>query len=65
MAQVKALVDCFIDNSFRRAGEVFNYHGSRNDCVEVLDGEFAGEATEQPKRGRKPKSTSDATESVS
>jgi hypothetical protein len=65
MAQVKAILDCFIDNSFRRVGEVFYYNGQRNDCVEVLEGEFAGEATEQPKRGRKPKSVIDATESVS
>lgn len=65
MAQVKAILDCFIDNSFRRVGDVFHYDGPRNECVEVLEGEFAGEDAPQAKRGRKPKSTIDATESVS
>jgi len=51
MAKVIAKVDCFIDNSFRRAGDVFELNGPLNVCVEYADGEQPKEPA--VKRGRK------------
>ena len=36
MAQVKAKVKCFIDNSIREEGDVFEYNGIPNDCVVII-----------------------------
>jgi len=36
MAQVKAKVKCFIDNSIREEGDVFEYNGVPNDCVVII-----------------------------
>ncbi len=38
MPQVRAKVLCFIDNSLRREGDVFEYNGPENSNVEYLDG---------------------------
>lgn len=59
MAKVKAIVDCFIDNGFRRAGEEFRYEGPEIPGVlEFVDGMPVADV-EQPERklrpGRKPK----------
>lgn len=37
MAKVVAKVDCFINNSFRRAGDEFNHDGPLNPCIEYVD----------------------------
>ena len=36
MAQVKAKVKCFIDNTLREEGDVFEYNGVPNGCVAVV-----------------------------
>ena len=38
MARVKAKVVCFIDNSIRNEGDVFEYNGPKNTNVEIIDG---------------------------
>lgn len=62
MATVKAKVDCFVDNGFRKAGDEFRYSGPPIDGVlEFLDGGPAVMEDDEPapepklRRGRKPK----------
>ena len=51
--KVKAIVDCFIDNGFRRAGEEFRYEGPAIPGVlEFIDG--APVAVEEPERKLRP-----------
>lgn len=38
MAQVRAKVPCFVDNGFRREGDVFDYTGPKNTNLEYLSG---------------------------
>ncbi len=47
MPQVKALVKCFIDNSIRDEGDVFEYNGPLNEHV-VLVGAAATENADEP-----------------
>ncbi len=62
MAMVKALLDCFIDNGYRRAGDTFRYEGPEiPDVIEFIDGTPSVPAGDDvPERkmrpGRKPKS---------
>lgn len=62
MAMVKALLDCFIDNGYRRAGDTFRYEGPEiPDVIEFIDGTPSAPAVDDvPERklrpGRKPKS---------
>ena len=35
MPKVKANVKCFIDNSLREEGDVFEYNGPPNSCVSL------------------------------
>jgi len=65
MAKVKAKVLCFIDNTLRQEGEVFDYAGPPNGCVELFDhSDGADEQAPAPKLrpGRKPKAEVSATE---
>ena len=40
MAMVKALLDCFIDNGYRRAGDTFRYEGPEiPDVIEFIASE--------------------------
>ena len=36
MAQVKAITKCFIDNSIREEGDVFEYNGAPNTNVVLV-----------------------------
>lgn len=62
MAMVKAIVDCFIDNGYRRAGDTFRYEGPEiPDVIEFIDGApsapaVGGEPERKLRPGRKPKS---------
>ena len=38
MPQVKASVQCFVDNSLRNEGDVFEYNGPPSRHLELLDG---------------------------
>lgn len=38
MAQVRAKVDCFVDNGFRKENDVFDYTGPKNTNLEYLSG---------------------------
>lgn len=65
MARVKAKVLCFIDNSLRQEGEVFDYEGPPNGCVELFDhADSADEEAPTPRLrpGRKPKNAAIAME---
>ena len=62
MAMVKALVDCFIDNGYRKAGDEFRYSGPEiPEVIEFVDGGPVADADDEPaaeprlRRGRKPK----------
>jgi hypothetical protein len=59
MAMVKALVDCFVDNGLRKAGEEFRYSGpALPDVLEFMDGGPVLDAAEPERKlrpGRKPK----------
>ena len=61
MAQVKAIAKCFIDNSIREEGDVFEYNGTPNTNV-VLVGATNAEAAGEPKVKQKwsPKAKRDA-----
>ena len=48
MAQVKAIAKCFIDNSIREEGAVFEYNGAPNTNV-VLVGAAVAEVADEPK----------------
>ncbi len=37
--QVRAIHDCFVDSTFRNAGEEFSYGGPKNKHLEPLDSE--------------------------
>ena len=37
MARVRAKVVCFVDNSLRKEGEVFEYNGPHNGNLEYID----------------------------
>ena len=37
MARVRAKVVCFVDNSLRKDGEVFEYNGPHNGNLEYID----------------------------
>lgn len=52
MAKVKAKVKCFVDNTLREAGEVFEYNGPENGNLELADKKILPEA---------PKPKSDVT----
>jgi hypothetical protein len=65
--KVRVLIKCFVENSLREEGEVFEYNGQVNDCLEPIDGSWESEndeatvaVMEAPKRkpGR-PKMTKD------
>ena len=45
MPMYKALVKCFVDNSIREEGGVFEYNGDSNACVELVTGTGNGEPT--------------------
>ena len=61
MAQVKAIAKCFIDNSIREEGDVFEYNGAPNTNV-VLVGAAVAEVANEPKVKQKwsPKAKRDA-----
>ena len=61
MAQVKAVTKCFIDNSIREEGDVFEYNGAPNTNV-VLVGSINAEVADEPKVKQKwsPKAKRDA-----
>lgn len=61
MAQVKALVTCYIDNSIRNEGDVFEYNGTHNENV-VLVRAAVAEVADEPKVKQKwsPKAKRDA-----
>ena len=61
MAQVKAIAKCFIDNSIREEGDVFEYNGTPNTNV-VLVGAINAEVADEPKVKQKwsPKAKRDA-----
>ena len=61
MAQVKAVTKCFIDNSIREEGDVFEYNGVPNSNV-VLVGAAGEEVADEPKVKQKwsPKAKRDA-----
>jgi len=44
MAQYKAKVKCFVDNSLRNEGDVFEYNGSPNHHLEFVSGINKAEA---------------------
>jgi hypothetical protein len=48
MPQVKAKTTCFIDNSLRNEGDVFEYNGTPNTNV-VLVGAAGEEVADEPK----------------
>ena len=68
MAMVKTIVDCFIDNGYRRAGDTFRYEGPEiPDVIDFIDGSPSGPAVGgEPERklrpGRKPKAEVGAAE---
>lgn len=37
MSRYRAMVKCFVDNSLRNEGEVFEYNGPKNNCLEPAD----------------------------
>lgn len=37
MAMYRALVKCFVDNGIRDEGDIFNYEGPENDCLEPVE----------------------------
>lgn len=53
MARFRALVKCFVDNSLREEGDVFEYNGPANPNLEPLDApaEDAGAKGGRGKRG--------------
>ena len=51
--QVKAKVKCYIDNSIREEGEIFEYAGGPDPHLTPLD-------VETPKQGKRGKRTDDA-----
>jgi hypothetical protein len=56
MANVKAKVVCFVDNHYRKEGDVFQYNGPFNGNLEYLDAPAQKAEAEQPARKlRKPK----------
>jgi hypothetical protein len=61
MPQVKAKTTCFIDNSLRNEGDVFEYNGPPNTNV-VLVGAANAEVADEPKVKQKwsPKAKRDA-----
>lgn len=61
MPQVKAVTKCFIDNSIREEGDVFEYNGVPNSNV-VLVGAAGEEVADEPKVKQKwsPKAKRDA-----
>ncbi len=61
MPQVKAVTKCFIDNSIREEGDVFEYNGVQNSNV-VLVGAAVAEVADEPKVKQKwsPKAKRDA-----
>ena len=61
MAPVKAIAKCFIDNSIREEGAVFEYNGAPNTNV-VLIGAAVAEVADEPKVKQKwsPKVKRDA-----
>jgi len=61
MPQVKAKTTCFIDNSLRNEGDVFEYNGAPNTNV-VLVGAAVAEVADEPKVKQKwsPKAKRDA-----
>lgn len=51
MAQYQAKVKCFVANSLREEGEVFEYNGPENTNLELVQDEVEETPeTEQPKR---------------
>ena len=60
MAQVKAVTKCFIDNSIREEGDVFEYNGAPNTNV-VLVGAAGSEIADEPTvKQKSPKAKRDA-----
>ncbi len=41
--KVRVLIKCFVDNAIREEGEVFEYNGQTNDCLEPIDGSWNNE----------------------
>lgn len=62
MAQVKAIAKCFIDNSIREEGDVFEYNGTPNTNVVLVGAageKDASEPTVKPKWTPKAKRNAD------
>ena len=68
MAKVRAKMDCFVDNCFRREGDVFEYNGPASDVFERVgapavehDEVFEDQPVEveRPRRGRPRKAVTD------
>ena len=60
MPQVKAVTKCFIDNSIREEGDVFEYNGVQNSNV-VLVGAAGEEVVYEPAvKQKSPKAKRDA-----
>lgn len=49
--QVRAKVKCFVGNVIREPGEVFNYDGPENKCLEAM---VQAAPLEVPKAGKPP-----------
>lgn len=53
MAQYRAKVVCFVDNSLREEGEVFEYNGPKNSNLELVQSEVDPEDNRPQRRSRK------------
>jgi hypothetical protein len=60
MAQVKAIAKCFIDNSIREEGAVFEYNGAPNTNVVLVGAAEEKVANEPAVKQKSPKAKRDA-----
>ncbi len=60
MAQVKAMSQCFVDNSLRNEGDVFEYNGVQNSNVVFVGAAGEEVAYEPAVKQKSPKAKRDA-----
>jgi len=60
MPQVKAVTKCFIDNSIREEGDVFEYNGVQNSNVVLVGAAEEKVANEPAVKQKSPKAKRDA-----
>jgi hypothetical protein len=60
MPQVKAVTKCFIDNSIREEGDVFEYNGVPNSNVVLVGADGEEVAYEPAVKQKSPKAKRDA-----